>query len=34
VLADIIIQDGKIAAIKNGQTGEKDRASNIQQPGA
>jgi len=29
------IKDGKIAAIiENGQTGEQDRASNIQQPGA
>ena len=33
-IADIHIEAGKIVAIiENGQTGEKDRASNIQQPG-
>jgi imidazolonepropionase-like amidohydrolase len=33
-IAGIHIEDGKIAAIiESGQTGEQDRASNIQQPG-
>ena len=33
-IADIHIEAGKIVAIiENGQTGEQDRASNIQQPG-
>jgi len=33
-IADILIEDGKIAAIiESGQTGEQDRLSNIQQPG-
>ena len=33
-IADILIEDGKIAAIvESGQTGEQDRVSNIQQPG-
>ena len=33
-IADLLIEDGKIAAIiERGQTGQQDRASNIQQPG-
>jgi dihydroorotase len=33
-IADILIEDGKIAAIiESGQAGEQDRVSNIQQPG-